>query len=190
METKFEKSLLRSKSESDLKQVEINPNILYSYILDSLWKNLQNTVKTKERNPIIQTLQPPVSSVVQNPPVDQNPPIAQNLPRAMVARFSPLALDDVLHDLPHNYSQRITLFDGEGNFTTRQHMDRFDDFIDLEEVDYDDVKMIFFAQSLLGEAKRWFKYLPAISIATFEAFRSLFLDRWEDKKNPLQILAQ
>ena len=49
----------------------------------------------------------------------------------MASRFSPLALLVVLHDLPQNYSQKITLFDGERNFTTKQHVDIFDDFIDL-----------------------------------------------------------
>ena len=49
-------------------------------------------------------------------------------------------------------------------------------------MDYDDSKIIVFAQSLSREAKRWFKYLPARSIATFEDFQTLFLDRWEDKK--------
>ena len=66
----------------------------------------------------------------------------------MVARFAPLALPVVLHDLPQNYSQRISLYDGEGNFTERQHMDRFEDFIDFEEVDHDDAKMRLFAQIL------------------------------------------
>ena len=71
----------------------------------------------------------------------------------MSARFVPLALPTVLHELPQNYSQRISLFDGEGNFTTRKHMDRFEDFIDLEEVDHDDVKMRLFAKILLGAEK-------------------------------------
>ena len=88
LETKFEQSLLRSKSESYLKQLEINPNRLQSYLLDSLWKYLQNTVKIEEINIAIQTPQPPVPSIVQNPP------------RAMDARFDPLALPAVLHDLP------------------------------------------------------------------------------------------
>ena len=59
--------------------------------------------------------------------------------------FSPLALPTILHVLPQNYSQRISLYDGEGNFTARQHMGRFEDFIDLEEVDYDDAKIRLFA---------------------------------------------
>ena len=88
--------------------------------------------------------------------------------------FSPLDFPSVLQDLPHNCSHRISLFDGDGNFTARQHMNRLDDFIDVEEVDYDDAKMRLFAQILSREAKRWFKDLPARSIATFEAFQTLF----------------
>ena len=107
----------------------------------------------------------------------------------MAAIFAPLALPTALHDLPQNYAQRISLFDGEGNFIARQHMDRFEDFIDLEEVDYDDAKMRVFAQSLSSEAKRWFKDLPTRSILPFESFQNIFLDKWEDKKSPLQVLS-
>ena len=71
------------------------------------------------------------------------------------AIFSQLALPMVLHDLPMNYSQRIALHDREGNSSTRYHVDKFDDFINLEEVDDEDVKMRLFAQSLSGEAKKW-----------------------------------
>ena len=50
--------------------------------------------------------------------------------------------------------------------------------------------MMLFAKSLTREEKRWYKYLPGRSILTFEAFQSLFLDRWEDKKSPLQVLSE
>ena len=46
----------------------------------------------------------------------------------------------------------------------------FYDFIDLEEVDYEDVKMRLFTQILSGEAMKWFKDFPAGSIGTFQAF--------------------
>ena len=88
----------------------------------------------------------------------------------MVARFAPLGLPVVLHDLPQNYSQRISLFDGEGSITAKQHVAKFEDFVDLEEVNYIDVKMRLFSQSLSGEAKKWFKYFSAASILTFQAF--------------------
>ena len=63
----------------------------------------------------------------------------------MTTRFYPLVLPTVLHDFPKNYAQRITLYDGEGSFTAKQHGYKFEDFVDLEEVDDDDVKMKLFA---------------------------------------------
>ena len=69
-------------------------------------------------------------------------------------------------------------------------MAKCEDFIDLEEVDYVDVKMRLFAQILSGEANKWFKDLPAASIMTFQAFQNVFLERWDDKQSPLQLLSQ
>ena len=119
----------------------------------------------------------------------QTSSVPANPPRPMAARFAPLRLPDVLHDLLLNYSQRISLFDGEGDITAKQHVAKFEDFIDLEEVDFPDVKMRLFAQSLSGEAKKWFKDLPNGSIVNFQAFQNAFLDRWDDKQNPLQLLS-
>ena len=67
---------------------------------------------------------------------------------------------------------------------------RFDAFIDMEEVDYEYVKMRLFAQSLSGEAKKWFRDFPARSILTFQAFQNAFLERWDNKKSPLRVLCQ
>ena len=64
-------------------------------------------------------------------------------------------------------------------------MEKFEDFIDLEEVDNVDVKMRLFAQILSGEAKKWFKDLPATSILTFQAFQNACLEIWDDKQSPL-----
>ena len=63
----------------------------------------------------------------------------------VAARFTLLALTLVLHDLPMNYAHRITLYDGNRNVSARYHVDKFDNFIDLEEVDDEDVKMQLFA---------------------------------------------
>ena len=80
------------------------------------------------------------------------------------------------------------MYDGDGNFTARKHVDRFEDFVNLEKVDHDDVEMRLFAQSLSGEAKKWFRDLPGRSIATFKYFKNSFLEMWDDKKSPLQVL--
>ena len=108
----------------------------------------------------------------------------------MATRFAPLVLRAALHDLPQNYAQRITLYEGERNFIAQQHVVRFKDFIDLQEVSYDDANMRLFAQSLYGEEKKWFNNIPTRCILNFDGFQTIFLDRWEDKKNPLQIITE
>ena len=93
----------------------------------------------------------------------------------------------LMHDLPLNYAQRISLYGGEGNVTAKYHVRKFDEFIDLEEVDYEDAKMRLFAQSLSREAKKWYKDLPAWSIQNFAAIQTAFFNRWDDKQSPLQV---
>ena len=73
---------------------------------------------------------------------------------AMAAKFTPLVLPTQLHDLPQGYSQRIRTYGAEGDITTQQHLDRFNDFCDLEEFDYEDAKMRLFAQIFYGEVKK------------------------------------
>jgi len=64
------------------------------------------------------------------------------------------------------------------------------DFFDLHEVDAKNVSMRLFVQSFGGEVRKWFRALPARSINTFPVLHRQFLDRWEVKKNPLQILSE
>ena len=78
----------------------------------------------------------------------------------------------------------------EGRVSSQKHLDCFNDFIDLEEVDFEDEKMRLFAQSLAGEVRKWLRALPIASIVYFEAFETSFIAKWGDKKNPLQLLTQ
>ena len=72
--------------------------------------------------------------------------------------------------------------------TTQQHLDRFIDFTDLEEVDHEDAIMRLFAQSFTRKVKKWFRSLAPSSIQDWEQFQELFLEKWEIKKNSLQLL--
>jgi hypothetical protein len=94
----------------------------------------------------------------------------QTPPRVMAARFTPLTLPSQLHDLPLNYNQIIKLYDVEGNDSTQKHLYWFNDFVNLEEVDYEDAKMRLFSQILSSEVKKWFKYLTTVSIPNFSSF--------------------
>ena len=88
-----ERLLTKSKYEFDLRKVGVSSSILRSYLLDSLWLNLETLTKAKETAPIIQ------NTSLHNP----HPTPNQSTPMA-VARFYPLALPLFLHDLPLNYA--------------------------------------------------------------------------------------
>jgi hypothetical protein len=108
----------------------------------------------------------------------------------MAARYAPLVLAAPLHAMPQDYQTRLPQFDATGPLNTQQHVDKMNDYFDLQEVDEADVQMRLFAQSLTGDVKKWFKALPAASVPDLVAFQRSFLDRWEVKKNPLQILSE
>jgi len=62
------------------------------------------------------------------------------------------------------------------------------DFFDLHEIDEENVIMRLFVQTFGGEVRKWFRALLAGTINTLAVFQRKFLDRWEVKKSPLQIL--
>jgi len=63
----------------------------------------------------------------------------------MATRFTHLVLHAQLHDLPQGYSQRIRTYGAEGDVLAQHNLNRFNNFCDLEEVDYEDAKMRLFA---------------------------------------------
>jgi len=109
----------------------------------------------------------------------------------MAARFSPLVLPQNLDDMRTDYKSKIPLFEGTPHsVTTQQHVDRMTNFFDLHEIDVENVTMRLFVQTYGREVRKWFRALPATSITTLTNLHRQFLDRWEVKKNPLQILSE
>jgi hypothetical protein len=108
----------------------------------------------------------------------------------MEVRYAPLVLATPLHAMPKYYQMRLPQFDATGPLSAQQHVDKMNDYYDLHEVDEADIQMRLFAQILIGDIKKWYKGLHATSFLDLTAFQRSFLDRWEVKKNPLQILSE
>jgi len=64
------------------------------------------------------------------------------------------------------------------------------DFLDLHEIDEENVIMRLFVQTFGAEVRKWLKALPAGTMNTLAVLHRQFLDHWEVKKNPLQILSK
>jgi hypothetical protein len=108
----------------------------------------------------------------------------------MAAIYAPLVLVVPLHAIPQDYETRLPQFDGTRPLNAQQHVDKMNDYFDLHEVDEADIQMRLFAQSLIGDIKKWYKGSRVVSVLDLTTFQRSFLDRWEVKKNPLQILSE
>ena len=188
LDKKFEQMLLRSKSTSNLSQVVFG---LERFIFSEFTQHPSQIQATQGvHTPVTYSPTFVIPPLVHIPSLPTQPMIVPNPPRVMVARFTPLVLLAQLHDLPQGYPQRIRTFGAEGDITAQQHLDRFNDFLDIEEVVHEDAKMRLLAQSFVGEVKKWFRGLAAGSLHNFQEFETTFLRKWECKKNFFQLLTQ
>jgi hypothetical protein len=135
---------------------------------------------------------PPALSPALVESLDGSTPLVTSPVLAKVPdRYKPLDLPPFLHDLPANYIDNLPRFDGEDvNITAEKHMQNLEDFLDLYEVEDDDVYIRMFALSLGGKVKDWFKNLPAASIRNFQQFMQVFLDRWVVRGNVFLLLEE
>lgn len=107
-----------------------------------------------------------------------------------MARFSPLFLPSHITNLPQGYGQRLFFFDDTIEVTSLKHMVKVIDFIDLEEIDNDDAKIRIIAQSVLGDVKTWLRNLTPNSVSNPQNLSNFLLVKWEERKNPLQVVAE
>jgi hypothetical protein len=107
---------------------------------------------------------------------------------AMANRYAPLVLPTNLNPMAADYGTKIKQFGGDDDYTVKQHIQWFKDFCELNELDHEDVQMKLFAQSLRTDVKDSFRGLVVGSINTIEGFYAIFRDKWEEKKNSVQML--
>ena len=107
----------------------------------------------------------------------------------MAAWYAPLVLPLPLVNRPPDYQSKIPHFTGSEATTTQQHVDKLNDAFDYMEIEEENIKMRISAQSLGGESKKWFKGLTPNSINDLPYLHQTFINKWEIRKNRLQILS-
>jgi hypothetical protein len=97
--------------------------------------------------------------------------MAVNMMDAIIAvRYAPLVLPVAFHAfLATYYMKYLPRYNGEGEVATEEHLESFYIFGDNFNIDYADVWMTLFVQSLEGKVRKWFKGLPLASIVDIEA---------------------
>jgi hypothetical protein len=109
----------------------------------------------------------------------------------IAARYAPLVLPVVLHALPTtDYMKYLPRYNGEGEITVEEHLVAFYSFADNFNIDYSDVWMRLFVQSLDGEVRKWFRSLPPASIADIEALYEAFIKKWGDRRDYLYYITE
>ena len=179
----------RSKSVAELSQVFTGPERLNSSRFAQQSSQLSST-SFFPQNKNTDSVHIPVTyfPTFFIPTIPIHIVVLPNPPIVMATIFTPLVLPTQLHDFPQGYSQRNRTYGAEGDISAQQHLYRFNDFCDLEEVYFEDAKMRLFGQSFYAEVKKWFRGLAAGSIHDFQEFEVVFLRKWERKKNSLHLL--
>ena len=104
----------------------------------------------------------------QETKTDSIPSVHTPIPCKIPDRYKPLILPHISHAFPKNHDLYLPRFDGErNNITAERHVLNFESFLDLFEVDEEDVSIRLFALSLQSKFKSWFKALPDASISYF-----------------------
>lgn len=128
----------------------------------------------------------------ENQKIRANHPIPEHIPvpRKVPDRYKPLILPLMLHPLPNDHPKYLPRFDGENGVTAQKHIQIFEDYLNIFEVDVGDVSIRLFALSLQGKIRTWFKTLPDAIISNLEQFLKLFLERWIIKFNLLLLIEE
>jgi hypothetical protein len=108
----------------------------------------------------------------------------------VAARYAPLVLPVVLHDLPENYMKNLPKFMGEGDLTATEHIAFFDQFVDILGIEHEDVYSRILVQTFEGQVRTWFRGLPVGSLRSYDDLENAFLRQWGEKKDHLYYLTE
>jgi len=111
-------------------------------------------------------------------------PVSRKVPD----RYKPLIFPPVLNPLLANHPEYLPRFDGENGITAQKHIQVFEDYLNIFEVEDEDVSLRLFSLYLLSEARTWFKAFPEASISNPQQCSKLFLDRWMIKVSFLSLI--
>jgi hypothetical protein len=100
----------------------------------------------------------------------------------VATRYAPLVLPVPLHDLPKNYMKILPKFTGEGDLTTQEHINFFDQFADILGIEHEDVYSRLLVQTFEGQVRTWFRALAIGSLRSYEELENTFIKQWGERR--------
>ena len=111
--------------------------------------------------------------------------------RILVARYAPLNLSNPLSSMPTGDCLKyMPKFKREGSFIAEEHLEAFYSYAENINIEQEDVWTRVFVQSLDGQARKWFKELPAGSVVGIEALDDIFLKHWGERRDHLYYIIE
>jgi hypothetical protein len=89
-----------------------------------------------------------------------------------------------------NYMKSLPKFTGEGDLTTTEHIIFFDQFINILDIENEDVYMILLVQNFEGRVRTRFRGLLVDSIPSYNDLETSFSRQRGEKKNHLHYLTK
>jgi hypothetical protein len=112
------------------------------------------------------------------------PPPLTKMQQILAARYAPLILPNPVASMPMgDYQKYMPKFTGEGDVSAEEHIEAFYSYAENLNIEQEDVWTRVFVQILDGHARKWFKEIPAGSIAGIEQLDETFLKHWGDRRD-------
>jgi hypothetical protein len=86
--------------------------------------------------------------------------------------------------------KNLPKFTGEGDLTATEHINFFDQFVDILGLEHEDVYSRLLVQTFEGQVRTWFRGLPVGSIRTYDELENAFLRQWGERKDHLYYLTE
>jgi hypothetical protein len=119
------------------------------------------------------------------------PPPLTKMQQILAARYAPLILPNPVSTmLTGDYQKYMPKFTGESDVSAEEHIESFYSYAENLNIEEEDVWTRVFVQILDGHARKWFKELPAGSIAGIEKLDDTFLKHWGDRRDFLYYITE
>jgi hypothetical protein len=119
-----------------------------------------------------------------SPPTPTTPMANQNNPARPWLDQDAVAVPGPQHPLPKHPKKWLTKFDPDSKQIAEDHIMKFMLDIRLHNVEHEDVVCRLFPYTFEGNASTWYFAQQPRTIASWEKFESIFLEKFEDGKPP------